>query len=77
MVRAIDASEQIEQIEHVLELMDECAEILRALDDPRIAAYCLADFEGSARGWLGHFVRDVLEERLQALRSDGEEDAAE
>ena len=74
---AIDSSEQIEQLEHVLELMDEAAEILRSLNDPRIDAYCLADFEGSARGWLGRFVRDVLEERLQALRSDDEEEAAE
>ncbi len=74
---AIDTSEQIEQIEHVLELMDEAAESLRSLSDPRIDAYCLADFEGSARGWLGRFVRDVLEERLQALRSDDEEEAAE
>ena len=74
---AIDASEQIEQLEHVLELMDECAEVLRSLGDPRIDAYCLADLEGSARGWLGHFVRDVLEERLRALRADGEEEATE
>lgn len=73
----IDASEQIEQLEHVLEMMDECAEILRSFGDPRIEAYCLADFEGSARGWLGRFVRDVLEERLQALRADGEEEASE
>ena len=74
---AIDTSEQIEQLEHVLELMDEAAEILRSLNDPRIDAYCLADFEGSSRGWLGRFVRDVLEERLQALRSDDEEGATE
>ena len=74
---AIDASEQIEQLEHVLELMDEATEILRSLGDPRIDAYCLADFEGSARGWLGRFVRDVLEERPQALRTDEEEEATE
>jgi len=74
---AIDTSEQIEQIEHVLELMDEAAEILRSLDDPRINAYCLADFEGSTRGWLGRFVRDVLEERLQALKADDEEETSE
>ena len=74
---AIDTSEQIEQLEHVLELMDEAAEILRSLDDPRINAYCLADFEGSTRGWLGRFVRDVLEERLQALKADDEEETSE
>lgn len=64
------AVEQVEQLEHVLELMDECAEVLRSLGDPRIQAYCLADFEGAAGGWLGHFVRDVIEEHLAALRED-------
>ncbi len=74
---AIDTSEQIEQLVHVLESMDNAAEILRSLDDPRINAYCLADFEGSTRGWLGRFVRDVLEERLQALKADDEEETSE
>ena len=64
----LTAAEQVEQLEHVLELMDECAEVLRSLDDARVEAYCLADFEGSSRGWLGHFVRDVIEEHLTALR---------
>jgi len=63
-------AEQVEQLEQVLELMDECATLLRSLHDPRIDAYCLADFEGASRGWLGHFVRDVIEERLEALRAE-------
>ena len=54
--------------------MDECAELLRRLTDPRIEAYCLADFEGRERGWLGKFVRDILEEALQAAREPEEED---
>ena len=65
---SLTAAEHVEQLEHVLELMDECAEVLRSLGDARIQAYCLADFEGASRGWLGHFVRDVIEEHLTALR---------
>jgi hypothetical protein len=61
-------SERIEILEEVLEKMDECAELLRRLKDPRIEAYCLADFEGRERGWLGTFVRDILEEELQSAR---------
>ena len=66
-------SEQVETLEQVLELMDECASLLRSLHDARIEAYCLADFEGRSRGWLGDFVRDILEQRLQTLKDDGEE----
>jgi len=61
-------SERIEILEEVLEKMDECSRLLRRLNDPRIEAYCLADFEGRERGWLGTFVRDILEEELQAVR---------
>jgi hypothetical protein len=61
-------SERIEILEEVLEKMDECAELLRRLNDSRIEAYCLADFEGRERGWLGTFVRDILEEELQSAR---------
>jgi hypothetical protein len=67
-------SERIEILEEVLEKMSECAELLRRLNDPRIEAYCLADFEGRERGWLGTFVRDILEEELQATREPEEED---
>jgi hypothetical protein len=68
-------SERIAILEEVLEKMDECAEMLRRLNDPRIEAYCLADFEGRNRGWLGTFVRDILEETLQAAREPEEDDA--
>ena len=61
-------SERIEILEEVLEKMDECADLLRRLNDPRIEAYCLADFEGRERGWLGTFVRDILEEELRSAR---------
>ena len=67
-------SERIEILEEVLKKMDECAELLRRLNDPRIQAYCLADFEGRERGWLGTFVRDILEEELQAAREPEEDD---
>ena len=65
---AITTSERIEILEEVLEKMDECAALLRRLNDPRIEAYCLADFEGRERGWLGTFVRDILEEELRSAR---------
>ena len=64
----ITTSERIEILEEVLEKMDECADLLRRLHDPRIEAYCLADFEGRERGWLGTFVRDILEEELRSAR---------
>ncbi|MDA1061372.1 MAG: hypothetical protein O2895_00400 [Chloroflexi bacterium] len=70
----LDRTEQIEIIEEVLQRMDQCAEDLRALDDRQIEAYCLADFEGVRGGWLGRHVRDILEERLQALRRGEEHD---
>jgi hypothetical protein len=66
-------SERIEILEEVLEKMDECAAMLRRLNDPRIEAYCLADFEGRERGWLGTFVRDILEEELQSAREPEED----
>jgi hypothetical protein len=61
-------SERIEILEEVLDKMSECADLLRRLNDPRIQAYCLADFEGRERGWLGTFVRDILEEELRSAR---------
>jgi len=63
-------SERIEILEEVLDKMDECAAMLRRLKDPRIEAYCLADFEGRERGWLGTFVWDILEEELQSARGE-------
>ena len=69
---AVSDSEKVEILGEVLEKMDECARLLRSLGDARIEAYCLA--EGREGGWLGHFVRDVLEEELQAARDGGEDD---
>ena len=70
----ITTEERIAILEEVLEKMDECAEMLRRLNDPRIEAYCLADFEGQQRGWLGTFVRDILEETLHAALHPEEDD---
>jgi len=70
---AITTEERIAILEEVLEKMSECADMLRRLNDPRIEAYCLADFEGRERGWLGKFVRDILEEELQATREPEED----
>jgi len=71
---AITTEERIAILEEVLEKMSECADMLRRLNDSRIEAYCLADFEGQQRGWLGTFVRDILEEELQAAREPEEDD---
>ncbi len=71
----LSTDERISILEEVLEKMDECAEMLRRLNDPRIEAYCLADFEGRNRGWLGTFVRDILEETLHATLHPEEDDA--
>ncbi|MBI5284961.1 MAG: hypothetical protein HY874_07690 [Chloroflexi bacterium] len=60
-------NEQRETLTQVLEMMDECATLLRSLHIPRIDAYCLAAFEGRSAGWLGHFERDIIEEALVAL----------
>jgi hypothetical protein len=70
----LSTEERIAILEEVLEKMSECADMLRRLTDPRIEAYCLADFEGQQRGWLGTFVRDILEEALQETREPEEED---
>ena len=70
----LTTEERIAILEEVLEKMDECATLLRRLNDPRIEAYCLADFEGRERGWLGTFVRDILEEELQSAREPEEDD---
>ncbi len=67
------AQERVETLEEVLGLMDECAQKLRSLHNPRIDAYCLADFEGRNGGWLGTFVRDHIEEELREWQQ-GEED---
>ena len=66
-------SERIDILEEVLEKMYECATLLRRLNDSRIEAYCLADFEGRERGWLGTFVRDILEEDLRSAREPEED----
>jgi len=72
----VSQDERIGILEEVMEKMDECAELLRSLHDPRIDAYCLADFEGRERGWLGEFVRDILEQSLYAARGGDEEGTA-
>lgn len=61
---------QRETLEQVVEAMDECARLLRSLRNPRIDAYCLAAFEGSSRGWLGRFERDVIDEELERVKEE-------
>ncbi len=71
---AISNEEKVGILEELLEKMDECAGLIRQLDDERLNAYCLAAFEGREGGWLGHFERDILEEELEAARNGGEGD---
>ncbi|HLF76731.1 MAG TPA: hypothetical protein VJB57_04505 [Dehalococcoidia bacterium] len=74
---AVSDDEKVEVLEEVLEKLDEIAHSLRSLGDPEIEAYCLADFEGREHGWLGEFVRDILERKLREYRDgpgDGSED---
>jgi hypothetical protein len=66
-------NEQRGVLGQVLEMMDECATLLRSLHNPRIDAYCLAAFEGRNHGWLGHFERDIIEEALVDLDEDDDE----
>ena len=69
----VSNDERVETLETILQQMDEIAQALRSLGDREIDAYCLADFEGREGGWLGEFVRDILERKLREYR-DGEED---
>ena len=61
-----------ELLTELLEKLDECAEIIRALEDRSLEATCLAEFEGRAGGWLGTFVRDEIEQALEALDDEDE-----
>ena len=71
---AVGNDERVEVLEEVLEKMDEIAHALRSLKDREVEAYCLADFEGRERGWLGEFVRDILERKLREYRDGTEGD---
>jgi hypothetical protein len=75
---AISNEERVEVLEEVLEKLDEIARDLRSLGDREVEAYCLADFEGREGGWLGEFVRDILECKLSEYRRcDSDEDDEE
>lgn len=52
----------------MLEHFDRAAESLRALNDPQLSAYCLAQLEGRGGGWMGTFARDVVEQALTDAR---------
>jgi len=71
---AVSGDEKIETLETVLQQMDEIASALRSLGDSEVEAYCLADFEGREGGWLGTFVRDILERKLREYREGPEDD---
>ncbi len=74
---AVTDSEKAEVLEEVIEKLGECATLLRQLHDPEIDAYCLADLEGREGGWLGFFVRDILERQLRTARGEGGEEEEE
>jgi hypothetical protein len=68
------SEEQHEILDDLLEKMDECAELVRALGSERLNAYCLAAFEGKHGGWLGEFERDIIEDFRDALDSDEDDE---
>ena len=70
----MDADERRDALEEIIEKMDEIAELLHAIDDDRISAYCLAAFEGKSHGWLGHFERDIIEEALEAIDEEDDDE---
>lgn len=47
-----------------LELLDQAAELVRSLNDPRLRAYVQAELEGNKgpAGYMGMFARDYLDE---------------
>ena len=75
---AVGNDERVEVLETVLQQMDEIAAALRSLGDSEVEAYCLADFEGREGGWLGEFVRDILQRKVREYRdgaqSEGEDE---
>ena len=69
MVATITKDEQIEVLEKLVEHMGECARLLQQIPDRYIQSTCLAEFEGQGGDWEGGTVRDLLERKLEALRS--------
>ena len=59
-----DREELIQVLEEVIGHFDRSAELLRALNDPHLSAYCLAPLEGRGGGWMGNFARDVVGQAL-------------
>lgn len=56
-------------LREVLVHLDEAAELVRTLRDPRLDAYVLAELEGShgPAGYLGKFARDYVEDALEDI----------
>lgn len=69
---AIDTTERIELLEEMIEHLDRCAEIVRALQSEPLRRRIMAEFEGREGGWLGTFTRDIIEQELADLRSHGD-----
>ena len=59
-----------EALEQILEKMDEIADLIKAIDDDSLTAYCMAAFQGRDAGWLGFFERDHVQAALDALDDD-------
>ena len=63
----MNTDEKREALEEIVEKMDEIAELIRAVGDDSLTAYCMAAFEGRDAGWLGYFERDHVQAALDAL----------
>jgi hypothetical protein len=72
----VKTDDKREALEEILEKMDEIVDLIKAIDDDHLTAYCLAAFEGKDGGWLGHFERDVVQETLDELDEDDDDEDA-
>jgi hypothetical protein len=70
----MNTQDKRDALEEIIEKMDEIAELIRAVGDDSLRAYCLAAFEGRDAGWLGYFERDHVQAALDALDDDEDDD---
>ena len=61
---------RIWKLERAIEHIDEAARILNALHDPVIDKEVMRHLDGNPAGWPGRLMRDILDERLEAMRED-------
>ena len=55
------------KLEKAIEHIDDAARLLQSLHDPIIDQEVMRHFEGKPCGWEGRLMRDILDERLEAM----------